>query len=66
MGIHKILLFLTVLMLSITCFTNEPVVLQNGINSYNGCVDTYLATANFYEVYAVDNFSDSITMSTWT
>ena len=66
MNITRFMIFFSALLLSITCFAEEPIVLQNGTNSYNGCVDTYLATANFYTELANDNYSDSITLSTWT
>jgi hypothetical protein len=66
MLIKKTSLLFFVLVFTAICFANEPIVLQNGTNSYNGCEDTYLATANFYEDYIMENYGDSITMSTWT
>ncbi len=60
------MLFFTTILLTSLCFAEEPIVLQNGTDSYTGCVDTYLATGNFYSALLNDNHSDSISLKTWT
>ncbi len=45
---------------------DEPIVLQNGTNAYEGCTDTYLATADQYKELLNENFNDSAILKMWS
>lgn len=64
----KIICYLSVLLFAGLCFAQETIVLQNGLNGYEGCFDTHLMSvgngADFPYMYQDTNFHTSITITT--
>jgi len=56
--LKKMLLALTFFISSSANISSQTIVLQNGLNGYNGCKDTYLRTSNMGTQYLHDNFSN--------
>lgn len=54
----KLFTFLLVIaVLHITTSATTEVILQNGLNNYTGCCDTYIDSENPYDInYLLDNF----------
>lgn len=57
-----------ILFISLCCisFSENPIVLQNGNNSYNGCEDTYLVTSVNYTQLINENFGDKEILKAWS
>lgn len=58
MYIRSLLASCAILLFFSLGFAEPPIVLQNGLEGFSGCDDTYLVTANFYEDSLEENHAD--------